>query len=84
MDRQHVRAVLAEILSIVQEGKPVAVESIADDVAIREGLGLDSLQMTEVMFEIEEKLNAKIEDAEAMELGTVGDLIDLIVKKTTG
>ena len=84
MERQQIRAALADILSIVQDGKSVSPESIGDDVAIREGLGLDSLQMTEVMFEIEEKLNAKIEDAEAMELATVGDLIDLIAKKTAG
>ena len=51
---------------------------------MREGLGFDSLQLTELLFEIEERLNVKIADDEAMKLRTVGDLITLIDSKLNG
>jgi acyl carrier protein len=57
---------------------------VKEETVIREGLGLDSLQLTELLFEIEERLGAKIADDEAMKLRTVGDLITLIESKLAG
>ncbi len=45
---------------------------------------MDSLQITELLFEIEERLGAKISDEEARDLSTIGDLITLIEAKTAG
>jgi len=81
MDREEIRAGLAEILKVVSEDKPIDLASVGDDTMLRDGLGLDSLQVTEMLFEIEERLGAKIEDEEAMQLRTVGDLIALIERK---
>jgi acyl carrier protein len=83
MDKQEIRKELHAILNIVDDKLLERVE-ITDDTSIREGLGLDSLQLTEMLFEIEERLNAKIADEEARDLRTVGDLITLIETKTAG
>ena len=80
MDRQQIRTKLEEILTIVDDQILKRVQ-VQDETVIREGLGLDSLQLTELLFEIEERLGAKIADDEAMKLRTVGDLITLIESK---
>jgi len=81
MDRDEIRSGLAEILKVVSEDKPIDLAGVSDDTMLRDGLGLDSLQVTEMLFEIEERFGAKIEDEEAMQLRTVGDLISLIQRK---
>ena len=80
MDRQEIRKELEKILTIVDDQLLKRVQ-VQDETVIREGLGLDSLQLTELLFEIEERLGAKIADDEAMKLRTVGDLITLIESK---
>jgi acyl carrier protein len=81
MDKQEIWGELRKILSIV-DGELLEHIEVTDDTSIREGLGLDSLQLTEVLFEIEERLGAKIGDEEARGLQTVGDLVKVIEAKT--
>ena len=83
MDRQEIRKELEKILTIVDDQLLKRVQ-VQEETVIREGLGLDSLQLTELLFEIEERLNAKIADDEAIKLRTVGDLITLIESKLAG
>jgi acyl carrier protein len=81
MDRQQICKELETILNVVDE-KLLERVKITEATHIREGLGMDSLQLTEVLFEIEERLGAKISDEEARNLRTVGDLVGLIEVKT--
>ena len=81
MDRQQIRKELDELVAVISEELAKKGAELAEDEELREGLGLDSLQLTELLFEIEEKFGAKIADEEAMQLRTVGDLMDLIESK---
>jgi len=83
MDKQDIRNELRTILGVVDAELLERIE-VTDSTSIREGLGLDSLQLTEVLFEIEERLGAKIEDEEARNLRTVGDLVNLVDAKIGG
>ena len=83
MDRPQVRAELEKILTIVDDQILKRVQ-VQEETVIREGLGLDSLQLTELLFEVEERLNVKISDEEAGKLRTVGDLVTLIESKLSG
>lgn len=83
MDRPEMRAELRKLLVTVNEDLEGKVEDLQDDAQLRDTLGLDSLQVTELLFEIEEKFGAKIEDEEAMQLRTFGDVLDLIAAKTS-
>ena len=82
MDREEIRTKLKELLAVVDQEIGDKADT-SDPIDIREGIGLDSLQIVELLFEIEESLDAKIEDEEAQNLRTVGELIDLIEKKTS-
>ena len=80
MDRPQIKAELEKILNIVDDQLLKRVQ-VQEETVIREGLGLDSLQIVELLFKIEERLNVKIADDEAPKLRTVGDLITLIDSK---
>lgn len=80
MEREEIRAQLEDMLDSVDMDVRQRVD-VKDETAIREGLGLDSLQITELLFEIEERLNVKISDDEARGVANVGQLIDIITSK---
>ncbi|MEG0367207.1 MAG: acyl carrier protein [Coprobacillus sp.] len=44
-------------------------------------LGMDSLDLVDLVFELEEEIGVEFEDAELMKLKTVQDLLDLINSK---
>ncbi|WP_164131359.1 acyl carrier protein [Sharpea azabuensis] len=45
------------------------------------GLGIDSLDLVDLVFQLEEELNTQFEDEELMQIKTVRDLCQLIDKK---
>ena len=77
MDRQELIQKLKEILKEVDADRTRNLQ-ITDQTSIREGLGLDSLQLAEMLFEIEERLGAKVTDEEAQKLRNVGELLNII------
>ena len=81
MDRQKLRQRLAELVAVVNNDLAGRSAELGDDAGLRDELGLDSLQITELLFEIEEAFEVKIADEEAMQLRTVGELVDLIASK---
>lgn len=81
MDSQEIRKGLEEILAIVKEDYSGS-QNVTDETPLMEGLGLDSLQVTELLFEIEERFGAQISEEEARKLATVGDVIAIIQRKT--
>ena len=81
MDRDEIRNTLIELLAVVDDERDWSKEEINEETLLRDGLGLDSLQLTEFLFEVEEKFNTRITDEEARELRNAGDLITLIENK---
>ena len=44
-------------------------------------LGIDSLDLVDLVFELEEEIGVQFEDEELLELKTIQDLLTLIEKK---
>jgi acyl carrier protein len=72
---------------IVEELKPAfvrasngraKVDHVKEDALIIEDIGLASLDLLELRFELEERWNTRITDEEAIRLKTVRDVVDLI------
>ena len=83
MDRGEIRSKLRELLAIVDD-EMAERDDIAEHSRVQEDLGLDSLQIAELLFKIDDTFGAKIEDEEAWEIRTVGDLITMIEAKRGG
>ena len=61
-------------------------DEITSELKLREDLGLDSLNMVELMVELEDKFNIEIEesDLDPAALQTVSQIYDLVEKYTEG
>jgi len=78
MDRAALRQVLVEIL---EEDKGEKVETPADDIGLRDGLGLDSVDVVSLVMHIESRFRIRLPSEELEKLQRVGDLLDLLERK---
>jgi acyl carrier protein len=67
----RLRKVLVEVLGVTSE-------KVTRDTDLADDLGADSLDAIEVIMECEEVFGVEIADAQAQDIKTVGDLIDLL------
>jgi acyl carrier protein len=70
---EQVREILVERLDI-DEG------DVTEDASLRDDLKADSLDLVELIMDLEERFGVKISDDEAQSIGTVGEAVDFIVK----
>jgi acyl carrier protein len=80
MDREQLRKALLEHL---RQEKGEAPETLADDVTLREGLGLDSIDLVSMVIGIQEQFRIELKTEELEKTQTVGTLLDLIQQKAT-
>lgn len=65
------------------KGRQLDVSDLSEESELMEHLGLDSLDLLEMRFDIEESWDIKLEDSEAVSLKTVRDVVDVIQSKCT-
>ena len=78
MDRQQLRETLLDVLEQETWERPA---NLADDVKIREGLKLDSVDLLSVMLRVETQLGISLNSRDFEKVVTVGDLLDVIQSK---
>jgi acyl carrier protein len=78
MDRQQLRETLLDVLEQETWERPA---SLADDIKIREGLKLDSVDLLSVMLRVETQLGISLESRDFDKVVTVGDLLNMIQGK---
>ena len=72
---ERVREVLSEQLGVDEN-------DINDEASFQEDLEADSLDLVELIMDLEERFGVKISDDEAQSIGTVGEAVDFIVERT--
>jgi acyl carrier protein len=77
-DREHIRQTLVEIIENDLGERP---QNIADEVNLRQGLGLDSVDVVGIVMQIEGRFRIRLTHAELEKVATVGNLLDLIQTK---
>jgi acyl carrier protein len=77
-DRQDIMRKLADFLESDTE---VRVERLDESLSLREGLGLDSVDLVGIIMRIEGHYRVRLSHAELEQVATVGHLIDLIQAK---
>ena len=78
MERTALRQALLEQL---QEDKGEVYEGLDDTVHLREGLGLDSIDVVTLVINIQCRFGVELKSDELEKMVTVGDLLDLIQAK---
>ncbi len=69
-----------QILYIVSERANIPAEEITKEKNLKD-LGFDSLDSVELIMEIEDRVWVKFSEKEMEEFNTVGDIIELAIKK---
>ncbi len=67
-----------EIIELIAKKLRIDVNSIEDDSNLVTDLGADSIDLVELLMEIESALDVTVSDEEAAELKTVRDVVDFI------
>jgi len=78
MDRQALRETLLDLLEQETWERP---DNLTDDVNLRTGLKLDSVDLLSVALQAERKLGISIDSQDFGSIHTVGDLLDTLQAK---
>ena len=78
IDRATIRGTLVELLE-ADTGE--SFRDLKDSDHLREGLGLDSVDVVSVISQIERKFHIRLSQDELMQLVTVGDVLNLLETK---
>ncbi|MMZ65590.1 Acyl carrier protein [compost metagenome] len=73
-------ALIEEVKEVVAEQLNVNPDEVKEESKFVEDLGADSLDVVELIMELEEKFDIEIPDSEAENIATVGDAIKYIVE----
>ena len=77
MDREEV---LAKIQEITADRLGVDESDVTPDASFREDLEADSLDLVELIMELEEQFGMEIPDEEAEKITTVEEAVDYVVE----
>jgi acyl carrier protein len=78
MDRDEVMNKVREHLAAELE---VSADEIAEGTRFREDLDADSLDLYELVMELEDTYGIKVSEEEAAEIKTVGDAVDFVLQR---
>ncbi len=77
MDREAIRH---SILTYLQDDLGEELPDFNDDLEIREGLGLDSVDVVGLVMQVERQLRIRLDSESLTQIQTVGNLLDLLEK----
>jgi acyl carrier protein len=74
--------VFDQVKEILVERLDIDEDDIKLEAHLRDDLKADSLDLVELIMDLEERFGVKISDEEAQGIGTVGEAVDFIVAAT--
>lgn len=73
--------VLDKVIQLISERFSVDVLKISKDTTFQEDLGADSLDVVELVMELEDVFGIQISDEDAEQIVTIGDAVNYIVSQ---
>jgi acyl carrier protein len=76
-------AILQQLRDIMEESSTSEInwDSYSLDSTV-ESLGLDSLTILDLLYDIEQEIGVQIEAKEVVEFRTLGEIVELLIKKS--
>ena len=73
--------VLEKVIQLISERFSVDVLKITKDTTFQEDLGADSLDVVELVMELEDAFGIQISDEDAEQIVTIGDAVNYIISQ---
>ena len=73
---------LEQVKPLIAEALNLDEASITMEATLKDDLGIDSLDAVELIMELEDEFDVKIEDTEAQAFVTIADIIKLLEAKS--
>lgn len=70
--------ILDQVKEILVEKLDVDEASVTEEASLRDDLGADSLDLVELIMDLEERFGVKISDEDAQGITTVAEAVDFI------
>ena len=74
------KEIFEKVVNVLSDKLGVERSSIAESSSLTDDLGADSLDLVDLVMELEEQFGVKIDDSELEKLSTVKDVVDYIEK----
>mgnify|MGYP003495940808 CR=1 FL=1 len=71
-------SVFEQVKAIICKELKLDPSKVLDDSNLKDDLGADSLDAVEIIMDIEDEFNIQIDDSEAENIKTVGDIVKYI------
>lgn len=66
------------IKEIISDLSGFSVETVNEEIELKDGLGLDSLDIAEMMMKFEQEFDCNIPDEDYADVKTVGDIFKVV------
>jgi acyl carrier protein len=83
LNKADLVAPLREIINRVTNGR-IKAEQVSESANVFDDLGVTSLELLELRFEVETQWNVTIDDQDVGNIQTVGDVMNLIIARAGG
>jgi len=74
-------ATIDKVKELISQQLNKPVEEITEDKEVVKDLGADSLDIVEMIMSLEEEFGITVPEEDAVDIKTVGDIVELIEKK---
>jgi acyl carrier protein len=78
MDKHQIEQ---DLIEIIASNLKIDAKTISKDSNFSDDLGVDSLELVEIILKLEEKFKVSIPDADVSKLLTINDIVEYIAKK---
>ena len=78
MDRKEI---MGKVRKIISEKLGVEEEKVVEEAKLIDDLGADSLDLVDLIMDLENEFDVKVDDSDIEKISTVGEVVDYIAKK---